>query len=55
VRDGFKLIDRPKPTIPRGTAPPPPDGQQPQNGQPQQGGQPQYPAPQNGYPQMQPQ
>ena len=65
VRDGFKLIDRPKPTIPHGTAPPPPDGQQPQNGQPQngqsqtgqpqQGGPPQYPAPQNGYPQMQPQ
>jgi hypothetical protein len=63
VRDGFKLIDRPKPTLPHGTAPPPPNGQQPQNGQPQneqpptgqppQNGAPQYPEPQGGVPQMQ--
>jgi hypothetical protein len=50
VRDGFKLIDRPKPAAPRGTAPPPENGQQPQ-----QNGAPQYPAPQGGYPQVQPQ
>ncbi len=53
VRDGFKLIDRPKPTPPRGTAPPAQSGQQPQNS-PQQNQAPQYPAPQS-YPQMQPQ
>jgi hypothetical protein len=62
VRDGFKLIDRPKPVPPRGVAPPPPqNGQQPSQQQTQQqpqqqpGSAPQYPAPQNGYPQMQPQ
>jgi hypothetical protein len=57
VRDGFKLIDRPKPTPPRGTAPPPPqNGQQPQQqGAQSPNGAPQYPAPQNGYPQVQPQ
>jgi hypothetical protein len=52
VRDGFKLIDRPAAKPPQGQAPPP------QNGQPQSPnsqGAPQYPAPQGGYPQMQPQ
>jgi hypothetical protein len=61
VRDGFKLIDRPKPVPPRGVAPPPQQqggqqqpaqSQQPQTQQP--GATPQYPAPQS-YPQMQPQ
>lgn len=51
VRDGFKLIDRPKPTVPRGQAPPTQDqqgGQQQDGqyqGQPQQQQQ-QYPQPQ---------
>lgn len=47
VLDGFKLVNRPKPTPPKGSAPPPP-----QNGQPngQQSAPPQYPAPQGGYP-----
>ena len=53
VRDGFKLIDRPKPTQSRGQAPPPQNGQQP-NGQ-QPNGAPQYTAPQGSNPQMQPQ
>jgi hypothetical protein len=52
VRDGFKLIDRPKEAPPRGQSPPPQAGQQLA---PQQQGAPQYPAPQGGYPQMQPQ
>ena len=52
VRDGFKLIDRPKPTPPRGTAPPAQTSQQSQNSAQQV---PQYPAPQGGYPKMQPQ
>jgi len=43
VRDGFKLVDRPKPVAP---ANPPPQNQQPN------GGAPQYPAPQGGPPQM---
>jgi hypothetical protein len=54
VRDGFKLIDRPKPQPPRGTAPPAQNDQQQPYGQ-QPNGAPQYPAPQNGYPQAQPQ
>ncbi len=49
VHDGFKLIDRPKPTPPKGeSAPPPQAGQQPN-------GVPQYTAPQGTTPQMQPQ
>jgi hypothetical protein len=58
VRDGFKLIDRPKPTQPRGQAPPPQNGQQPNGQQPngqQPNGAPQYTAPQGSTPQMQPQ
>jgi hypothetical protein len=60
VREGFKLIDRPKPTQPHGEAPPPPNGQQAPNGQQQPNGQqpnapPQYTAPQGSAPQMQPQ
>ena len=50
VHDGFKLIDRPQSTPPRGIAPPPQAAQQQQQ---QPGGAPQYPAPQNGYPQTQ--
>jgi hypothetical protein len=45
VRDGFKLVDRPKPT----TAPSGPPAPNPPAG----GNSQQYPAPQNGYPQMQ--
>jgi hypothetical protein len=45
VRDGFKLVDRPKPKAPEN--PPPPNPQQQPNG-----AAPQYPAPQGGYPQM---
>jgi hypothetical protein len=55
VRDGFKLIDRPKPTPPNGQAGPPQQPVQPQNGAPPQQSAPQYPAPQGAYPQMQPQ
>lgn len=59
VRDGFKLIDRPKPAPPQGQAPPQQQTAQPQSGAPQQAAPqqsaPQYPAPQGGYPQMQPQ
>ncbi len=44
VRDGFKLIDRPKPAAPN--APPP-------NGSQQGGSARQYPAPQGGYPPVQ--
>lgn len=44
VRDGFKLVDRPKPTAP--TNPPQSNPQQPN------GSAPQYPAPQGNYPQM---
>ena len=51
VRDGFKLVDRPKPSAP---ANPPPSSQQPpQQSSPQPNGTaPQYPPPQGGYPQM---
>ena len=51
VRDGFKLVDRPKASAPN----PPPSNQQqpPQQSNPQPNGSPpQYPAPQGGYPQM---
>jgi len=50
VRDGFKLVDRPKPSAPN---PPPSNQRPPQQSSPQpNGGAPQYPAPQGGYPQM---
>jgi hypothetical protein len=51
VRDGFKLVDRPKPSAP---ANPPPSNQQPpqQSNPDPNGSAPQYPAPQRGYPQM---
>ncbi|MFT4112715.1 hypothetical protein [Silvibacterium sp.] len=45
VRDGFKLIDRPKPNLPRGTAPSAQDQQGQQQGQ--------YPQQQQAYPQPQ--
>jgi len=44
VRDGFKLVDRPKPTAPANS--PQSSPQQPNEGAPQ------YPAPQGSYPQM---
>ena len=51
VRDGFKLVDRPKPSAP--VNPPPSSQQPPQQSSPQPNGTaPQYPPPQGGYPQM---
>ena len=51
VRDGFKLVDRPKPSAP--VNPPPSSQQPPQQSNPQPNGNaPQYPAPQGSYPQM---
>ncbi len=51
VRDGFKLVDRPKPSAPAN--PPPPNQQPPEQPNPQPNGNaPQYPAPQGSYPQM---
>jgi len=47
VRNGFKLIDRPKATPPRDPGQPPQQNGQPPNVAPQ------YPAPQGGYPQVQ--
>lgn len=59
VRDGFKLVDRPKPVAPANPPPPnqqQPNQQQPNSGPPQypapQSSPPQYPAPQGGPPQM---
>lgn len=51
VRDGFKLVDRPKPSAP--VNPPPSSQQPPQQSSPQPNvTAPQYPPPQGGYPQM---
>ena len=51
VRDGFKLVDRPKPSAPAN--PPPSNQQPPQQSNPEPNGSAQqYPAPQGGYPQM---